>query len=201
VEPTVTVSESQGVTIVDLRGEHDVATSVEVRDVLDMAVRAGTPTVVELSLTDFIDSSILGVLLGGLRQARDAGLGFVFVVQADESGPVHRTLGRSGLLAFFPVRRSIAEAIEAARAGTNQPGPAVVLLVRAAAAAAERPAAGDADHDEHDRQHHGDLQREQEEPAEEQCQQQEEEQEGDHAHMSPAGPRVKPVRLHRVTIW
>jgi anti-sigma B factor antagonist len=126
VEPTVSVTESEGVTIVDLRGEHDVATAAEVRDVLDMAVEAGSPIVVELSLTDFIDSSILGVQLGGLRQAREAQLGFVFVVQADDSGPVHRTLGRSGLLAFFPVRTSLAEATEAARAGTNQPGPAVV---------------------------------------------------------------------------
>ncbi|MEO9174273.1 MAG: hypothetical protein ABI317_02080, partial [Gaiellales bacterium] len=75
--------------------------------------------------TDFIDSSILGVLLGGLRNARDANLGFVFVVQTDDTGAVNRTLAGSGLLAFFPVRGSLEEATSAARAGTNQPTPAL----------------------------------------------------------------------------
>jgi anti-sigma B factor antagonist len=125
VDPVVTLSELEGVSVVELRGEHDLATASEVRDVLQGNVDAGRPTVVELSLTDFIDSSILGVLLGGLRQARDAALGFVFVVQSDESGAVNRTLAGSGLLAFFPVRGSLAEAVSAAREGTNQPSPAI----------------------------------------------------------------------------
>jgi anti-anti-sigma factor len=125
VDPSVTITQEDGVCVVDLRGEHDLATSSEVRSVLEASVAARNATVVELSLTDFIDSSILGVLLGGLRQARDANLGFVFVVQSDGTRAVQRTLAGSGLLAFFPVRESLAEATEAARAGTNQPGPAV----------------------------------------------------------------------------
>jgi hypothetical protein len=64
------------------------------------------------------------VLLGGLRAAREANLGFVFVVQADDRGAVNRTLAGSGLLAFFPVCGSLEEAARAARAGTNQPVPA-----------------------------------------------------------------------------
>ena len=47
----------------DGRGEHDLATADEVRGVLEATVAAGLGTVVELSITDFIDSSILGVLL------------------------------------------------------------------------------------------------------------------------------------------
>jgi anti-anti-sigma factor len=124
VDPVVTLTDVDGVSVVELRGEHDLATASEVRDVLDGSIAAGRPTVVELSLTDFIDSSILGVLLGGLRSARDANLGFVFVVQADDTGAVNRTLASSGLLAFFPVRGSLVEATDAARAGTNQPVPA-----------------------------------------------------------------------------
>jgi anti-anti-sigma factor len=112
-----------GVSIVELRGEHDLATAAEVRTVLERSIAARRPTVVELSLTDFIDSSILGVLLAGLRQAREAELGFVFVVQSDDRGAVNRTLAGSGLLAFFPVRGSLADATSAARAGTNQPSP------------------------------------------------------------------------------
>jgi anti-sigma B factor antagonist len=121
VQPAVTSSDANGVSIIELRGEHDLATASEVRDVLERAVAEGRPSVVELSLTDFIDSSILGVLLAGLRQAREANLGFVFVVQADGTGAVQKTLAGSGLLAFFPVRGSLEDAIEAARAGINQP--------------------------------------------------------------------------------
>jgi anti-anti-sigma factor len=123
VQPAVTSSDDNGVSIVELRGEHDLATASDVRDVLARAVTDGRPTVVELTLTDFIDSSILGVLLAGLRHARDANLGFVFVVQADDAGAVNKTLAGSGLLAFFPVRGSLHEATDAARSGVNQPGP------------------------------------------------------------------------------
>jgi anti-anti-sigma factor len=125
VQPTVTTSDADGVTVIELRGEHDLATASDVRDVLERAVAEGRPSVVELTLTDFIDSSILGVLLAGLRHARDANLGFVFVVQADDSGAVQKTLAGSGLLAFFPVRGSLEAATEAARAGVNLPGPAL----------------------------------------------------------------------------
>jgi anti-anti-sigma factor len=125
VDPVVTVTDVAGVSIVELRGEHDLATAAEVRTVLEHSIAARRPTVVELTLTDFIDSSILGVLLAGLRQAREAGLGFVFVVQSDDSGAVNRTLAGSGLLAFFPVRGSLEDATSAARAGTNQPVPAL----------------------------------------------------------------------------
>jgi anti-anti-sigma factor len=125
VQPVVTISDHDGVSVIELRGEHDLATATDVRDALAAAVTEGRPAVVELTLTDFIDSSILGVLLAGLRHARDESLGFVFVVQADDAGAVNKTLAGSGLLAFFPVRGSLAAATEAARAGVNQPGPVV----------------------------------------------------------------------------
>ena len=123
VQPAISISDDNGVSVIELRGEHDLATASEVREVLDAAVAERRPAVVELTLTDFIDSSILGVLLAGLRHAREASLGFVFVVQADDTGAVSKTLAGSGLLAFFPVRGSLAEATLAARNGVNQPGP------------------------------------------------------------------------------
>jgi anti-sigma B factor antagonist len=125
MKPAITVTDDDGVSIVELQGEHDLASASEVRDALELAVSDGRPVVVELTLTDFIDSSILGVLLGGLRRAREVDLGFVFVVQSDDDGAVSRTLAGSGLLAFFPVRGSLEEATAAARGGTNQPTPAI----------------------------------------------------------------------------
>jgi anti-sigma B factor antagonist len=123
VKPAITITDDSGVSVVELRGEHDLATASEVREALESALTERRAVVVELTLTDFIDSSILGVLLAGLRRAREVGLGFVFVVQSDDGGAVNRTLAGSGLLAFFPIRGSLAEASAAARAGTNQPGP------------------------------------------------------------------------------
>jgi anti-anti-sigma factor len=124
VKPAITITDDSGVSVVELRGEHDLATASEVREALESALTERRAVVVELTLTDFIDSSILGVLLAGLRRAREEALGFVFVVQSDDGGAVNRTLAGSGLLAFFPVRGSLSEASAAARAGTNQPGPA-----------------------------------------------------------------------------
>jgi anti-anti-sigma factor len=124
VKPAITITDDSGVSVVELQGEHDLATASEVRDALESTLTERRAVVVELTLTDFIDSSILGVLLAGLRRAREASLGFVFVVQGDDGRAVNRTLAGSGLLAFFPVRGSLVEATEAARAGTNQPGPA-----------------------------------------------------------------------------
>jgi anti-sigma B factor antagonist len=125
MKPAITVTDDDGVSIVELQGEHDLASASEVRDALEAAVAERRPVVVELTLTDFIDSSILGVLLGGLRRAREVDLGFVFVVQSDDDGAVSRTLAGSGLLAFFPVRGSLEEATVAARTGVNQPTPAL----------------------------------------------------------------------------
>ena len=96
------------------------------RDALESALTGRRAVVVELTLTDFIDSSILGVLLAGLRRAREASLGFVFVVQGDDGRAVNRTLAGSGLLAFFPIRGSLPEATDAARAGADSARPGLL---------------------------------------------------------------------------
>jgi anti-anti-sigma factor len=104
--------ENDGETVVVvLRGEHDISTAPEVRAELDRALESGHDVVVDLSLTEFIDSSILGVLVSAHRTASSAvpaGGGFALV--ATPAGPVTRLLE---LVAVSDVMRVYATRAEA----------------------------------------------------------------------------------------
>src|SRR2546425_10610062 len=62
-EPEVRVAGLPGETaVISLLGEHDIATAWEVRNVIACALKQGTHPVVDLSETEFIDSTIIHVL-------------------------------------------------------------------------------------------------------------------------------------------
>jgi anti-sigma B factor antagonist len=110
----------EGVSVVALRGEHDLASAPRVREALAEAAALDGNVVVELTLASFIDSSILGAVIGGLRRAREAGCGFAIVVAPENRG-VSDTLFHSGLLAVFPAYPTLDEAVAAAAAGRSLP--------------------------------------------------------------------------------
>ena len=63
-----------GVAVIGLRGEADLHTAPILRDALDQAVEAGTGAiVVDLTGVTFVDSMMLGVLLGASRKLRPHG--------------------------------------------------------------------------------------------------------------------------------
>lgn len=73
----VTVERDGTALVLHLQGELDMATAAELRLVLARALGPGTSTItVDLTALTFIDSTGIGVLVGGLRQARDEGCGF-----------------------------------------------------------------------------------------------------------------------------
>jgi anti-sigma B factor antagonist len=121
-QPALTTEEIGAVTLLRLEGEYDVANVTELRDALGVLAASGRPIVVVLTMASFIDSTILGVLLGALRRAKEERRGFVFALEPDaSSGAIDRLLEMSGLLRIFPVYSSIDEAAAAAAGGTNTP--------------------------------------------------------------------------------
>ncbi len=111
---TIDRSEGDVVTVV-LRGEHDVATAGPFRDRLTEIIESGSPVVVALGLVSFLDSTMLGALLGGLRRARERDQGFALVIEPDTEPAVRRVFELTGLFRAFPVYGSREEALGALR--------------------------------------------------------------------------------------
>lgn len=88
-----------GVTIVRIRGEIDLATAPRLRaDLQDLDRGGHHRLVLDLGFVDHIDSVGLGVLLGALRRARQAG-GSATVTAA--SAPVARLFALLGIDTVF----------------------------------------------------------------------------------------------------
>jgi anti-anti-sigma factor len=116
------LDDPSGVRVIALHGEHDLASAGALRLALAGAREAKRAVVVELSVVSFIDSTILGVIVSGLRECKEDGRGFAVVASSDESESVPRLLGIAGLRAVFPVYPSREEAIAQASTGRNLPG-------------------------------------------------------------------------------
>ncbi|HVL94236.1 MAG TPA: STAS domain-containing protein [Solirubrobacteraceae bacterium] len=114
---TIALDDSHGdVLFVVVRGEHDIYTAPALRDRLDEALGGGaTGVAVDLSSATFLDSSILGALLEARRQALEKGVGYAVCLGESPEPGVQRILEITGLVPVFPVVRSRAEALEAAR--------------------------------------------------------------------------------------
>jgi anti-anti-sigma factor len=96
-----------------MRGEHDVFTAAALRSAVDQPLAAAVPVVIDMREATFIDSSVLAVLLGGLRRAREQQTGFALVLD-DEQSPIRRILEVTGLIPVFPLYSSVEDAIDAA---------------------------------------------------------------------------------------
>lgn len=96
--------------VVAVHGELDVGGAAELRGVLLKAIEEhpGRPLVVDLEGVDFIDSAGLGVLLGGLKRAKDTG-GDVLLVATGQN--VVRVLELTGLTRAFAIHPSRAAAL------------------------------------------------------------------------------------------
>ena len=98
-----------GVLIVS--GEVDIFTAPQLKERLVEQFDAGvTRLVVDLTAVTFIDSTALGVLIGGVRRVNGAGGVMALVV---DSRPVERVLGITGLDRVFSMYHTRAEALDA----------------------------------------------------------------------------------------
>ena len=78
--------------VISLAGEVDLYTAPEFKQqLLEVIDQGGRDVVVDLSDTTFIDSTTLGVLVGGERRGRDRGR---LLVHADDPTPARRRRGQ-----------------------------------------------------------------------------------------------------------
>jgi len=97
-----------GWAVLEVQGEVDLYTSPQLRDAILRSIEEGeNQIVIDLSNVSFMDSSGLGVLVAGLKRARERGgeLALVF-----GEGSVQKVLGITGLDRVFPTHGSVGEA-------------------------------------------------------------------------------------------
>jgi anti-sigma B factor antagonist len=101
---------SDGLGVVVLSGEVDIYTAPQFKACLLDLLDAGVDKlVVDLSGVTFIDSTALGVLIGGVRRVHSAGGAMALVVT---SRPVERVLSITGLDRVFSLHATRAAALE-----------------------------------------------------------------------------------------
>src|SRR4051794_36178972 len=106
-----------GVRVVVIRGELDIATSPQVRELLSNAASDGDrPIVVDLTDCRFIDSTGLATLLHGTKPAQN---GESNVAIVSNGGEVRKLLELTAIDRTIPVFDAVNEAITAGPAGAS----------------------------------------------------------------------------------
>ena len=102
-----------GIEVIDVQGEIDIYTAPRLRELLiDLVSTRSYQLVVNLDKVGFLDSTGLGVLVGGLRRvrARDGSLDLVCTQQ-----PILKILKITGLTEVFGIYETADQAIAAAK--------------------------------------------------------------------------------------
>jgi anti-sigma B factor antagonist len=106
-----------GVAVVVLRGAHDFSTAGDLRRRLLVELERARAVVLDLEAAAFIDSTVLGAIIGGLRAARERGKAFALALDEDTSPDVGMLFRLTGLRLIFcvhPTRDQAVAAVEAA---------------------------------------------------------------------------------------
>ncbi len=100
----------EGVAVVALGGEVDVYTSPQVKQaILDLLNGGTTRLVVDLTGVDYLDSTGLGVLIGGLKRARERDGDLKLIC---DNVRILRIFEITGLTKIFDIHRAEAEALD-----------------------------------------------------------------------------------------
>jgi anti-sigma B factor antagonist len=98
--------------VIALAGEIDLYTAPEFKQqLLDVIGRGAKTVVVDLTDTTFIDSTTLGVLVGGVKRLRPEA-GQLSIICSDRN--ITKIFEITGLNRVFPIHGSRAEALESA---------------------------------------------------------------------------------------
>jgi anti-sigma B factor antagonist len=105
------VRRSDDVAVVTLAGEVDLYTAPEFREVLLRSIDEGARhVIVDLSSVTFVDSTALGVLVGGAKRLGPHQGSLLIVCGLEE---IRRVLEIAGLAGVFAIHRTLAEALAA----------------------------------------------------------------------------------------
>ena len=100
--------------VIELGGEVDLYTAPEFKERLVQVIEDGKKQlVVDLSKATFIDSTTLGVLVGGVKRLRPSG-GSLALVCTDQN--ITKIFEITGLDRVFPIHGSREEALDAVKA-------------------------------------------------------------------------------------
>jgi anti-sigma B factor antagonist len=103
------VREEGSYSVLEVAGEIDVYTAPKLREKLIELVNEGKfHLVVDLEKVDFLDSTGLGVLVGGLKRVRNHDGALELVSTQDKILKIFRI---TGLTKVFPIHASVADAI------------------------------------------------------------------------------------------
>ena len=110
-DPGIDVHTShEGVAVVALRGEHDLASRDELAAALERAGAAVPLVVVDLSECAFIDSTVIAVIVTACARVQAEGRRLALVIP-QTGGIVARTAELSGLRSLVPTFASLAGAL------------------------------------------------------------------------------------------
>jgi anti-sigma B factor antagonist len=105
---------SDGAQLIALGGEVDLYTAPQVRERLDAAIETGTTRlVVDLSKVTFIDSTTLGVLVGGTKRLRPSGGRIAVVCDEPAITRIFEITGLDGAFDILPTRDEAVAALAA----------------------------------------------------------------------------------------
>jgi anti-sigma B factor antagonist len=97
--------------IVQVAGEVDVYTAPMLREqIRDLAAKGAAHLIVDLTEVEFLDSTGLGALVGGLKRVRDVGGSLALVISTPR---ILRVFEITGLTSVLAVQGSVPDAISA----------------------------------------------------------------------------------------
>jgi len=111
VDLSLSTRAESGRTVVEVAGEIDVYTAPKLREQLAELVDAGRhDIVVDMQRVEFLDSTGLGVLVGGLKRIRQHDGSMNLVCTQERILKIFRI---TGLTKVFPIHESVAAAVAA----------------------------------------------------------------------------------------
>jgi anti-sigma B factor antagonist len=99
--------------VISLAGEVDLYTAPEFKQQLEVIGQGGKEVVVDLSDTTFIDSTTLGVLVGGVKRLRPNGGQLVLVCSDRNITKIFEITGLDRVFAIYPTRNEAVAKLDA----------------------------------------------------------------------------------------